>query len=197
MQEQTREPDWYRFIMNVPAVSAPGEKIVYCSAKANLAAGMLERIAGEPLPEMFERLVARPMQMGSYHLFLTPTGAAYGGGGHHFRSRDFLKLAQLMVNEGRWNGRQIISREWAKTSGAALRNLTPTQTYGYLWNSAAYDYRGRKIHALFAAGNGGQIFMGIPELDLVIAFTGGNYGDRAMLRPQQSFVPEDILPAVN
>lgn len=197
MQEQTDEPDWYRYTLNVPMAYAPGEQIIYCSAEANLAAGMLERVAGEPLPEMFERLVARPLHMGRYHLFLTPTGTAYGGGGHHFRPRDFLKLAQLMVNDGRWEGRQIISREWAQKSGAPLRNLTPAQAYGYLWNSVEYQHKGRKLHAYFAGGNGGQIFMGIPELQLVIAFTGGNYADPVLFRAQREFIPQDILPAVN
>jgi CubicO group peptidase (beta-lactamase class C family) len=175
----------------------PGAQIVYCSAEANLAAGMLERVAGEPLPEMFERLVARPLHMGRYHLFLTPTGTAYGGGGHHFLPRDLLKLAQLMVNDGRWEGRPILSPEWVQKSGAALRDLTPTQTYGYFWNSVEYPYRGRKLHAYFAGGNGGQIFMGIPELQLVIGFTGGNYADPVLFRAQREFVPQDILPALN
>jgi hypothetical protein len=39
--------------------------------------------------------------------------------------------------------------------------------------------------------------MGIPELDLVIAFTGGNYADPSMFISQRVFVPEWILPAIN
>jgi CubicO group peptidase (beta-lactamase class C family) len=198
MQEQTAEPDWYRYSLNVPMAWSSGEKIVYCSMKPNLAAGMLEKIAGERLPEMFYRLVAKPMRMGKYHLFLQPTGQAYGGGGHHFTTRDFMKLTQLFLNDGRWEGRQIVSREWARTSGAALRVLSPRsgQTYGYLWNSFEYPYRGRKVHAYFSAGNGGQVYIGIPDLDLLIAFTGGNYADPVLFRPQREFVPEEILPAV-
>jgi CubicO group peptidase (beta-lactamase class C family) len=196
MQSQTEEPDWYRYTLNVPMVTAPGDTVVYCSIEPNLAGGMLRKIAGEPLPEMFYRLVAQPLRMSNYHLFLTPTGEAYGGGGHQFLPRDFLKLAQLMVNEGRWNGRQIISREWARRSGAALRNLTPTQQYGWLWNSMEYPYQGRTVRGFFAAGNGGQIFMGIPALDLVIGFTGGSYNDPALFIPQRKFVPEFILPTV-
>jgi CubicO group peptidase (beta-lactamase class C family) len=198
MQEQTAEPDWYRYSLNVPLAWSSGTKIVYCSMKPNLAAGMLEKIAGEPLPEMFYRLVAKPMRMGNYNLFLQPTGQPYGGGGHHFSTRDFMKFTQLFLNDGRWEGRQIVSREWAQTSGAALRVLSPKsgQTYGYLWNSVEYPYRGRKLHAYFPGGNGGQVYIGIPDLDLLIAFTGGNYADPVLFRAQREFVPEDILPAV-
>jgi len=199
MQEQTAEPDWYRYSLNVPMAWNSGEQIVYCSMKPNLAAGMLEKIAGEPLPEMFYRLVAKPMRMHRYHLFLQPTGQPYGGGGHHFTTRDFMKFTQLFLNDGQWEGRQIVSREWAQTSGAALRVLSPKsgQTYGYLWNSVAYPYRGRKLHAYFPGGNGGQVYIGIPDLDLLIAFTGGNYADSVMFRSQREFVPDDILPAVS
>lgn len=199
MQEQTGEPDWYRYSLNVPMAWRSGENIVYCSMKPNLAAGMLAKIAGEPLPEMFYRLVAKPMRMGTYHLFLQPTGQPYGGGGHHFTTRDFMKLTQLFLNDGRWEGQQIVSREWAQTSGAALRVLSPSsgQTYGYLWNSFEYPYRGRKLHAYFPGGNGGQVYIGIPDLDLLIAFTGGSYADRVLFRPQREFVPQDILPAVS
>lgn len=198
MQEQTAEPDWYRFSLNVPMAWNSGEQIVYCSMKPNLAAGMLEKTAGQPLPEMFHRLVAKPMRMENYHLLLQPTGQPYGGGGHHFTTRDFMKFTQLFLDDGQWEGRQIVSREWAQKSGAALRVLSPTsgQTYGYLWNSFAYPYRGRKLHAFFPGGNGGQVYIGIPELDLLIAFTGGSYADGVLFRPQREFVPQDILPAV-
>jgi CubicO group peptidase (beta-lactamase class C family) len=199
MQQQTDEPNWYRYTMNVPLLTAPGETIVYCSAEPHLAGGMLQKIAREPLPELFYRLIAKPMQMRDYHLILSPTGDAYGGGGHRFLPRDFMKLAQLMVNEGRWGDKQILTKEWALKSGSALRDLTSSrsQQYGWLWNSVEYPNNGKKVRAYFAGGNGGQIFMGIPDLDLVIAFTGGNYADPALFIPQRVFVPQFILPAVH
>jgi CubicO group peptidase (beta-lactamase class C family) len=78
-----------------------------------------------------------------------------------------------------------------------MRNLSKTQQYGWLWNSVEYPYKGKKVRAFFAAGNGGQIFMGIPDLDLVIAFTGGNYADASLFIPGRVFVPQFILPAVH
>jgi CubicO group peptidase (beta-lactamase class C family) len=198
MQQQTDEPNWYRYALNVPMAWNSGDKIVYCSMKPNLAGGMLEKIAGEPQAELFHRLLAKPMRMSNYHLFLQPTGEAYGGGGHRFTTRDFAKLTQLFLNEGKWEGKQIVSPEWARKSTAPLRVLSPRsgQTYGYLWNSITYDWNGRKLFAFFPGGNGGQVAIGIPDLDLVIAFTGGNYADPVLFRSQRNFVPEDILPAV-
>jgi CubicO group peptidase (beta-lactamase class C family) len=196
MQQQTADPDWYRYTLNVPMKTAPGDTIVYCSIEPNLAAGMLQKIAREPLPEMFQRLVAAPLRMKRYHLFLSPTGDAYGGGGHHFLPRDFMKLAQLMLNQGRWEGRQIVSSDWARQSGSALRNLTRTQQYGWLWNSMEYSHNGRTVRGFFAGGNGGQIFMAMPDLDLVIAFNGGNYSQATTFVAQREYVPKFILPAI-
>jgi CubicO group peptidase (beta-lactamase class C family) len=194
--QQSGARDWYRVTLDVPLVSAPGEKIFYCSAEPNLAAGMLEKLAREPLPELFDRLVARPLRMGRYHLMLQPTGEAYGGGGHRFVPRDFMKLAQLMANDGRWEGQQILDPDWVRRSSAPLRDLSPVQQYGWLWNSHEYEYGNRKVRGYFAGGNGGQVFMAIPELDLVVAFTGGNYGQAATFTSQRVFMPQHVLPAV-
>ena len=196
MQEQSREPDWYRYILALPMDRTPGEKLVYCSVDAHLAGGVLARAAGEPLPELFDRLMARPMKMGPYHMMLSPTGDGYMGGGSQLVPRDFLKIAQLMASGGQWQGKRIFSAEWARRSGEGLREVMKDQRYGYLWNTYEYPYKGRRVHAVFAAGNGGQISMAIPELGLAIAFTGGSYNMRSLFIPQRELIPQLILPAV-
>ena len=170
--------------------------LVSTPAAVPFAAGMLEKLAREPLPELFDRLVARPLRMGRYHLMLQPTGEAYGGGGHRFVPRDFMKLAQLMANDGRWEGQQILDPDWVRRSSLPLRDLSPAQQYGWLWNSHQYDYGNRKVRGYFAGGNGGQVFMAIPDLDLVVAFTGGNYGQAATFTSQRVFMPQYVLPAI-
>jgi CubicO group peptidase (beta-lactamase class C family) len=188
--------DWYGYTLDdVPLISAPGERIFYCSTEPNLAGGMLARVAHQSQLALFDRLLARPLGLRHYYLFLRG-GDIYGGGGYRLLPRDFAKLAQLMLNGGRWNGKQIVSRDWVRRSTAPLRDLTPSQQYGYLWNSVVYDYNGRTMRAFFAGGNGGQVSMAVPDLDLVIAFTGGNYADAATFRAQRTFVPDYLLPAV-
>lgn len=189
--------DWYAYTLAAPLVSAPGEKVFYCSTEPNLAAGMLAKIAGEPLPELFDRLIGRPLQMRGYHLFLQPSGEPYGGGGHQFLPRDFLKLPQLLLNDGRWNGSRILPPGWVDRIRQALRDLSATTQYAYLWNSVEYPYGEGKVRAFFAGGNGGQIFMAIPELDLAIGFTGGNYAAPSTFTAQREYVPKYLLPAVS
>jgi CubicO group peptidase (beta-lactamase class C family) len=195
MQEQTVQPDWYRYTLDLKMVRAPGEKAVYCSCNPNLLGGVLGRTTGRWLPDLFRDLVAEPLQIRRYAMNLTPTGNAYMGGGVRLLARDFLKFGQLMNAAGRWQGRQVVSPDWAARSISPLFALNGIH-YGYLWWVTEYPYKGRTVRAFFAGGNGGQVVVGIPELDLVVAFLGGNYSDAVFFVPQRVYVPEFILPAV-
>ncbi len=196
MQEQTAQPDWYRYTLDLRAVRDPGKKAVYGSANPNLLGGVLARAAGRPLPELFHELLAEPLGIRRYHMNLTPTGDAYMGGGVRFLPRDFMKLGQLHLNGGTWNGKQLLTSEWCRRATSPLYDLRGLH-YGYLWWVAEYPHKGRTVRAFFAGGNGGQLVMGIPELDLLVAFYGGNYSDPVLYVPQREYVPKYILPAVD
>lgn len=196
---QDKEPDFYKWTMALNMVREPGTKAFYCSAGSNLVGGVVARAARQSPQELFHRLLAQPLNIKRYYLMVSPAGEFALGGGARFRPRDFMKLGQLHLNDGIWNGRRVFTTDWARRSTAtAWREVggRPRQ-YGYLWWINEYPYKGRTVRAYFAAGNGGQIVMGIPELDLVIAFYGGNYNDPSLFIPQNIYVPQYILPAVN
>jgi CubicO group peptidase (beta-lactamase class C family) len=173
----------------------PGTHLAYCSAAANLAGDVISAAAREPLPSLVDRLLARPLDIHRYYMNLTPTEVPYMGGGVRFLPRDFMKIGQVILNGGTWHRRRIVSAQWAADSTAPRYELRGIR-YGYLWWVVRYPYRGGTVEAFFAGGNGGQIVMGIPKLDLLIAFYGGNYSDRVLYVPQRVFVPKYILPAV-
>jgi CubicO group peptidase (beta-lactamase class C family) len=196
MQEQTAEPDWWRYTLRLPMVRDPGSAAVYCSASPNLLGAVLRGATGESIPRLFHRLVAEPLGIRRYHMPLSPTGEAYLGGGIYLLPRDFLKLGQMMLDGGVWKGRRVVGQKWVQRSTSPLRDLAGIR-YGYLWWIIDFPHRGRSVRAFFAGGNGGQVVMGIPELDLVVAFLGGNYGDRdRTYLPQRTFVPRHLLPAL-
>lgn len=196
MQSQDNQPDWYRYTMDLKMVAEPGEKAVYCSAGMNLVGAVLTAASGRSLEELFFDLIAKPLQIQHYYLNLAPTGHPYLGGGIYWQPRDFMKLGQLMLNGGTWNGKRVVSEAFAKKSVSTIYQMR-NKGYGYAWWTLNYPFKERQVKAFFAAGNGGQIVMGIPELELLVAFYAGNYSHKTLFRIQQEFVPEYILPALN
>lgn len=197
MVDESGATDYYKYTMDLKMIREPGEKAVYCSVNPNLAGGVLKRASGQSLSELMQTLLAQPLQIKRYYLGLTPTGDAYMGGGARFLPRDFMKLAQLHVNRGTWNGRRILTPEWCRRATSPLYKFSEGSSarYGYLWWVLDYPYKGRTVRAYFASGNGWQHAIGIPELDLVIGFYAGNYNDSLPLH--KDYVPNWILPAVS
>lgn len=198
MQSQTLEPDWYRYTLALPAVRAPGEKYVYFSAGINLLGGILKNVTGSWLPDYFRRNVATPLQMRRYHINLMPTGDAYMGGGMHVRPRDALKLGQIGLSGGVWNGRRVVSRDWMEESTANHFDLGTGDSEGYMWHRHLLHSGGRDYPEYEANGNGGQFVMVFPGLDLTVGFTAGSYGDYGTWRKiRDELVPRFILPAID
>lgn len=196
MQSQRADRDWYHYTLSLKSVRPPGAQSVYCSGGANLAAGVLAKASGKPMARLFADLVAAPLGISQYAINTMPSGEAYGGGGMHLYPRDFLKIGQMMLNGGTWRGRRILAADFVRDATAA-HFASHGIHYGYLWWVADYPYKDGTVRAYFAGGNGGQVVMVVPKLDLVIEFLGGNYGDAALYIPQRVFVPKYILPAVN
>jgi CubicO group peptidase (beta-lactamase class C family) len=195
MWDQSAEPDFYRYTLKVPMATPPGENAVYCSASPNLALGVVGRATQEIPIYSFDRLIAGPMKIANYAWPLDPAGNPYGGGGVQFLPRDFMKFGQLMLNGGTWEGRRILSREFATQATAPLYHLANIY-YGYNWWSEDFPYKNRTVRAFMALGAGGQVVTVVPELDLVIAFYAGNYSSRVQLDAGHHYVPRYLLPAV-
>jgi CubicO group peptidase (beta-lactamase class C family) len=168
----------------------PGARYAYCSANMHLVSGALTAATGTWLPELFDRALARPLGFGEWHWLLTPTGEGYLGGGAFLRPRDLLKVGQLFLDGGTWRGRRILDESWIAESTAARIAITP-ETTGYseeefgeyygrgedalAWHLGTLAIGDRKVRTYAAGGNGGQLLVVAPELDLAMVFTGGNY----------------------
>jgi len=205
MQSQTTQNDWYKFALDLPMARTPGgEQAVYCASDINLLGGIVKNATGEWLPEFFDQYFARPLQITSYHMNLMPTGDAYLGGGLYMRPRDQLKLGQLYLSGGVWNGTRILSEAWVKDSverHSGFPPVIPTDTdhgYTYAWHTRHLQAGGREFRDYYAAGNGGQYVLVLPDLDMVVGITGGDYSERDKFSPWESqLVPQYIIPAAD
>jgi hypothetical protein len=140
MQSDEKQRDWYKYSLDLPMLKdrQGGCRLLLrrpqscgwsgCRSNSSLASRVLR-----------EKL-ARPLQFGRYYLNLMPDGQAYMGGGAYLRPRDQLKLGQLYLDRGLWNGKQIVSKEWVgepmtvHSHFAARYSLGQQHEHGYGWH---------------------------------------------------------------
>ncbi len=203
MQNDEIQKDWYKYSLDLPMLKEPGgEDAVYCSGDLNVVGGAVAAATHRWLPKFFDATLARPLQFGRYYLNLMADGQAYMGGGAYLRPRDQLKLGQLYLDGGLWNGKRIVSKGWVSESTsvhshfAAKYSLGEEHSYGYGWHIHNLK-SGAKSYRVFAAeGNGGQFIVVISDLDLVVGITGGSYGEfDQWYRWELEHVPQFIIPA--
>lgn len=196
MQAQREDPDWHRYTMDLPMARRPGgEAAVYCTAGINLLGAAIASATGTWLPDFFQRRVAGPLGFRGYHLNLMPTGQAYLGGGVFLYPRDLLKLGQLYLDGGEWAGTRVVPERWVRASTRRQAGFDQGHGYGYGWHLREMDVGGRSVRLYSAEGNGGQLLMVFPELDLVVLMTGGNYGNYPTWIGFQELVARHLLPA--
>lgn len=128
------------------------------------------------------------------------------------RPRDLLKIGQLFLNDGVWNGRRIVSSDWVKRSSAAHVEISEATTGmngetfaavatagfdGYAWHRYGVRVGAQRIEAFESNGNGGQFLIVVPAYDLVVVITGGNYGQGGIwTRWRDDIVGAQIIPAI-
>jgi CubicO group peptidase (beta-lactamase class C family) len=175
---QTAQPDYYKYTLDLPMARKPGEyPMHYCTAGINLLGGALRHVTGRSYAELFDDWIAKPLQFSTYHLATQPTKEAYGGGGLYVRPRDTLKLGQLYLDRGVWNGRRLLSANWIDQSTRRWTGYNAEHGYGFAWHLFNLTFDGVTYREYEAQGNGGQLIMVMPQLDLAVACVTGNYGD--------------------
>lgn len=212
MWEQTQESDFWLYTSRLPLLHEPGTRYAYCSGSINLVGAALREVGKKPIIELFDDLIAKPLGFGPYQWNLAPNGAAYLGGGSYMRPRDILKIGALYASGGRWNGEQIINPDWIEESTTTLIEITPGTTgmtpedfsNSYFGGGAAYEWRVDQVNAgdrtyrsYEATGNGGQMLIVVPELELSVLLMGGNYRQGGIWgRWRNEIVGDFIIPAM-
>lgn len=73
--------------------------------------------------------------------------------------------------------------------------ITPSNTDGYDWHTDTLRIGDRRLAEYYAAGNGGQLLIIVPELELVVVFTAGNYNNYGVWRAyREEWLPRYIVP---
>ena len=189
--------DYAKALLDLPLRSDPGATFVYNTAGTVSIGQALENAVGVPMADFAELHLFAPLQIVDARWSTTPTGLPNGGSGLFLTTREMLKFGQLFVNGGTWNGERIISSEWIAQSISRHNQLSWNNTsgYGYQWWVDRFSINGEQIDSYSTRGYGGQYIFCVPALNLVVAFTGRNYGTGAASRAFD-LMRQAILPAM-
>ena len=155
----------------------PGEYFEYNNYNPLLVGLILERSTGMPVSRYLQEKLWKPMGMeadGSWSLDSTSSGFEKMESGVNARARDFGRFGMLFAKEGKWEGEQLISRQWVEESTRPDATTDPSSDYQYFWWVNTPD---GKDH-FSARGNYGQYIYVAPEKELVIVRLGKDEGEQ-------------------
>ncbi len=186
------KPDWVKFVLDVPMLDSPGGKARYCSGGVMALGKIVEKASHQSLYSFSKKYLFGPLGVTNYTWEFQPDASHQDSYGQlYIRPRDMAKFGLLYLNEGQWNGQQIISKEWVRSSieeHTVLRNAG----YGYLWWRPWFMIDGNRQTGIAAKGNGGQRIYLRPDLHLVVVITGGAFNKESSA---DDLLAHYILPA--
>jgi CubicO group peptidase (beta-lactamase class C family) len=178
--------DWVKFTLDLPIKGFPewqakpeqspyGRAWSYCTAGATTLGPLLERATKQSMPAFAQAVLFEPLGIEFVKWQFQPLGSAMTGGGLQLRSRDLLKLGQLYLNDGRWQGRQVISAAWVRRSLSPHAHARENTDYGYLWWLQTFQVDGQTIPTYGMYGAGGNKVYVLPVQRAVVVVTTTNF----------------------
>ncbi len=176
--KMTTTKNWGQFALNLPMSHHPGTHWAYNGTALMILSDLIKKTTGEKYQEFLNTHLMKPLGIKSYVPLISPLGNAYTGGSAKMTARDMAKIGYLFLKKGNWFGNQVVSSAWVDQSSKFSVETSSFHPYGYLWWRGQRTVNGLNIETFYAAGNGGQNIFVFPSLDMVVVFTGGNYGNK-------------------
>ena len=165
------EADWVRGFFLSPSLTDPAGKFQYNSLNTYILAVLVHRLTGQTLTEFLTARLFAPMGIADFHWETSPEGVEKGGWGLYMRPEDLAKLGQLVMDNGQWNGRQLISQHFLEQATKA-HVQTPEHygDYNYGWQI----WVGRQENSFLFNGMLGQNVLGFRDSGIILVSHAGN-----------------------
>ncbi len=192
--------DWVKFALDLPMDEQRevGETWTYFTAGVVVLGDILQRSVPGGLEKYADKRLFKSLGITRYEWQYTPQKVANTAGGLRMNALDFAKFGQLYQNGGRWNGKQIIPKNWVDKTFTKYVNIPydPKWFYGYLFWNITFNVNGKPYEAFYATGNGGNKIFIFKDQPLVVVITATAY-NKPYPHPQVNRIMEKyILPAV-
>ena len=157
---------------------------------------ILSRTTGLRTDKYAQQKIFAPLGITNATWVYSPLDIPQTGGGLRLSSPDLLKIVQLYLNGGVWNGTRIINQDWIRQSTQPHAQISDDQEYGYLWWLQTFKAGENSYPAYFMSGNGGNKVLAFPSLDTAVVITSTNYNTHGMHEQTSRLLTEYILPAI-
>ncbi|KQP11742.1 serine hydrolase [Pseudorhodoferax sp. Leaf265] len=176
-----RSADRYRYVLSQPIVGAPGAAWRYSGGATALLGHLIARGTGMPLLEYARARLFAPLGIEDVEWTPGLNGEAAAASGLRMRAPDLARVGQLVLDQGRWQGRSVVPADWITASLSPRTAAFEGVQYGYHW------YLARRADGTpfgtLGIGLGGQRLVVVPGADLVYVVFMGNYYRKDQLGP--------------
>jgi CubicO group peptidase (beta-lactamase class C family) len=124
-------PDFVQFALAAEISDHPGSRFSYNNKAVNLLAGVVQRASGERMDKYLGKEIFEPLGIKEFGWTLDRSGNPHAMAGLQIRAIDLAKIGQMMLDEGSWKGRQVVSKDWVRKSVEPGQPLEPG--CGLLW----------------------------------------------------------------
>ena len=172
-----RSGHWLEYALSRPMAHQPFTTFKYNSGSPMIVAGIIEKATKMHVDEFAVKYLFNPLGIRNFRWLKDSTGFCHAGGGLYLKPADMLKIGLLILDDGEFEGRRIVSHEWIERS---FRPYFSTEfggkQYGYFWwVKDMATINGKTTRVLSAEGAGGQSLFILPKYQMVISFTEHNY----------------------
>lgn len=147
----------------------PGETWMYNSMNVDLLSSIIAAETDMTTLEFAEQYLFEPLGIENYVWFHDSNENYYGGFGILLRPKALIRIGEMVLNDGTYDGKEIVSKIWIEKSHYHHYPLGGEVgwEYGYLW----WKHRMDNKQVISALGYAGQIMALVPSLDLVVVTT--------------------------
>ena len=118
----SKDGNWVRSFLHHPVPHKPGTHFRYNTPATYMLSAIVQKVTGQTVLEYLTPRLFAPLGIETPKWDNSPQGISIGGYGLYLRTEDIAKFGQLYLQKGKWNGKQIISKDWVdKTFGMENR----------------------------------------------------------------------------
>jgi CubicO group peptidase (beta-lactamase class C family) len=158
-----------QYVLDRPMEYEPDTMFHYNTGASHLLSGIVQETTGMSTLDFAAEHLFSPLGIDPYYWNSDRMGEYYGGHDLQLRPLDMAKFGYLFLNNGTWDGEQVISSSWVNESTTTVTQFNSERGYAYQWWTLP------DVGVFYAAGLYGQYIFVSPEDDLVAVFTSG-YG---------------------